>query len=356
MVATSLATSIAAGLAKALAAVGIGSASAGSASGIGGAMASMAGAALKGSAIGAVTGGTQSAISGEGFGKGALMGAATGAATGAAGNLIGNAISNVASNVGQGAASKVASGSVSEALKDATSNTSQGVLESAGGSTSGVTSSGTSTITNEAVGATTPAAEGAGAIGSGAQAPTGATTPQGGVLESGASTTAPTSAGGSEVQQMANLHVNNQTMPTSELRTGIENYVSNAPSTGASANAPSGSASARGKADVSRGLSNMATAASLIQMPFQAAQAKRAQDKQEEAQYKQGALQLMELTEKNKAKAEMQQNAFDRQNAAWAQTSLLKFGQQQATSLGLLEGSGEVRSQSSLLKDRNNRL
>ena len=144
-------------------------------------------------------------------------------------------------------------------------------------------------------------------------------------------------------------------MPTSELRTGIENYVSNAPST-AAANAPSGSASARGKADISKGLSTMATAASLIQMPFQAAQAKRSQDKQEEAQYKQGALQLMELTEKNKARAEMQQNAFDRQNAAWAQTSLLKFGQQQSTSLGLLEGSGEVRNQSSLLKDRNNRL
>ena len=341
MVATSIATSIAAGLSKILAS-------------------GMVGAALKGSAIGAITGGTQSAISGEGFGKGALMGAATGAVTGAAGNLIGNAVSNVASNVtssvGQGAANNTASGAVSEALKDATSNTSQGVLESAGGSTTGVTSTGTSTVTNEAVSATTPAAEGAGAIGSGAQSPLGAVTPQGGVLESGASTTTPTSVGGSEVQQMANLRVNNQAMPTSELRTGIENYVSNAPSTAAAANAPSGSASARGKADISRGLSNMATVASLIQMPFQAAQAKKAQDKQAEAQYKQGALQLMELTEKNKARAEMQQNAFDRQNAAWAQTSLLKFGQQQATSLGLLEGSGEVRNQSSLLKDRNNRL
>ena len=340
MVATSIATSIAAGLSKILA------------SGV-------VGAALKGSAIGAITGGTQSAISGEGFGKGALMGAATGAVTGAAGNLIGNAVSNVASNVtssvGQGAANNASSGAISEALKDATSNTSQGVLESAGGSTTGVTSTGTSAITNEAVGATTPAVEGAGAIGSGSQASLGATTSQVGVLESGANTTTPTSVGGSEVQQMANLNVNNQAMPTSELRTGIENYVSNAPST-AAANAPSGSASARGKADISKGLSTMATAASLIQMPFQAAQAKRSQDKQEEAQYKQGALQLMELTEKNKARAEMQQNAFDRQNAAWAQTSLLKFGQQQSTSLGLLEGSGEVRNQSSLLKDRNNRL
>lgn len=327
MVATSIGAGIAGAVAKALAAIGIGASSAG-ASGAGGVLSGLAGAAVKGAAIGSVAGGTQSAISGEGFGKGALTGAATGAATGVVGNVLGNVANGVVQGVGSNAASDV--------LKETTSNTTSGVLESQGGSTAGITGTGTSTTVSETTGTVTPPVDGAGAIGSGINNTPGVNTMQGNVLESGA-TQGASPVGSSEVQQMTDLYVHDKSMPSSGISSSIDSFVSNGtPNT------------SRGKMDVAKGLNTMATAASLIQLPMQAAQAKEAGRQQEAAAYRQATLTELDRTEKLKAKAAMKENAFNKQQSAWAQTSLLKLDQKEATSLGLMEGSGRVRNQNNL--------
>ena len=81
---------------------------------------------------------------------------------------------------------------------------------------------------------------------------------------------------------------------------------------------------------------------------MQAAQAKEAGKRQEAAAYRQATLTELDRTEKLKAKAAMKENAFNKQQSAWAQTSLLKLDQKEATSLGLMEGSGRVRNQNNL--------
>ena len=99
---------------------------------------------------------------------------------------------------------------------------------------------------------------------------------------------------------------------------------------------------------VMAGLSTASTVASLAQIPMQAAQAKEAGRRQEAAAYRQATLTELDRTEKLKAKAAMKENAFNKQQSAWAQTSLLKLDQKEATSLGLMEGSGRVRNQNNL--------
>lgn len=315
MVATSIGAGIAGAVTKVLAAIGIGASSA-SASGVGGVMSGLAGAAVKGAAIGSVAGGTQSAISGEGFGKGALTGAATGAATGVVGNVLGNVANGVAQNVGNSTASEI--------------------LESQGGSTAGLTDPGVSTTVSETTGTITPATEGTGAIGSGVNATAGVNPAQSSALESGA-TQGGVPVSSSEVQQMTDLYVHDKPMPTSELSSSINNFVSDGTPV-----------ASKEKMDVAKGLNMAATAASLIQIPMQAAQAKEAGKQQEAAAYRQATLSELDRTEKLKAKAAMKENAFNKQQAAWAQTSLLKLDQKEATSLGLMEGSGRVRNQNDL--------